>query len=242
MSAPSVSKAVAGVQSALFHFATAITGAVAGIARFRVPQNTQILRVGAAIDTSTATVADIEVKAGGNTILAAPLALIPAAPTAPVAAMANPAAPGDVTDGTHSYVVTFVNAIGESQPSAKSNVLDVVNKAVNGQVVVTIPVGPAGTTDRKVYRTVAGDAGDHLLVDTVAGNVATTYTDNVADGALGAAAPTDDQSTVGTFQEASLDATKVTLAKEAEVTVDVDALTGTSIAGLSVQIDYVRVG
>lgn len=175
--------------------------------------------------------------AGGATILTAPKALIPTAPTAPVAALADPAAAGNVTNGTHSYVVTFVNAAGESQPSAKSNVLNVVNNAVNGQVVVTIPVGPAG-----IYRTITADAGDHLLLATVANNTATTYTDNTADAGLGAAAPTTDQSSIGVFQEASLDATKVTLAKETEVTVDVDALTGTSIAGLSVQIDYVRVG
>jgi hypothetical protein len=56
-----------------------------------------------------------------------------------------------------------------------------------------IPIGPSGTTQRKVYRTVA--AGSQLkLQSTIANNTATTATDNVADGSLGANAPVTDTS------------------------------------------------
>ena len=91
--------------------------------------------------------------------------------------------------GTHSWVVTFVINGGETAPSAKSNVLTIGGSAkqVNLSAITT---GPAGTTARKIYRTVAGDAGAHKLVTTLTDNTSTTYVDNVADGSLGADAPT----------------------------------------------------
>jgi len=82
-----------------------------------------------------------------------------------------------------------VNASGESGPSAASNIVTVADKTVNGQVVVTLDIGPAGTTSRKLYRTVAGNAAPWKLVATIANNTATSYTDNIADGSLGANAP-----------------------------------------------------
>lgn len=112
-----------------------------------------------------------------------------AVPTAPVAALASPAAPGNVDNGTHSYKYTFVNAQGESAPSASSNVITITDKTVNGQVVVTIAIGPASTTQRKLYRRVAGDTGTWKLLATVANNTAISYTDNIADVSLGADAP-----------------------------------------------------
>lgn len=120
---------------------------------------------------------------------------LPAALTAPTtaatAALAGAGA-GNVEDGTHSWKITFVDAQAvESAGSAKSNVLTVVDKSTDGQVSLTsIPTGAANVVSRKIYRTVAGDAGNHLLVGTIADNVTTIFTDNVADGSLGAASPT----------------------------------------------------
>lgn len=99
---------------------------------------------------------------------------------------------GNVNNGNHAWYVTFTgaNGVGESAVSAKSNVLNVVNNAANGQVALTnVPLGPTGTTARKIYRTVAGDTGNPKLVGTIADNVTTTFNDNVADGSLGADAP-----------------------------------------------------
>lgn len=131
--------------------------------------------------------------AGFRFVLMGTGAILPAwvlSPGACVAALAAVAAPGNVNDGLHSYAVTFLTAYGETDGGYPSNQVTVANHLVNGQVELTaIPVGPTGTTARKIYRTVAGDTGSRLLVGTLAGNVATTFTDNVADGALGATVP-----------------------------------------------------
>lgn len=110
--------------------------------------------------------------------------------TACVAALAGAGA-GNVENGNHSWKYTYVHSGGgESAPAATSNVLNVVDKTTNGQVSLTgITVGPTGTTARKVYRTVTGDAGNYKLVGTISDNVTTVMTDNVADASLGANAP-----------------------------------------------------
>ena len=113
------------------------------------------------------------------------IVVTPAAPDAPVAALVAEA--GNVNAGNHSYKVTFVNAAGESVASAKSNV--VLADGGHGKVDLTVVAGPAGTTARKIYRTVAGDAGAWKLLTTLADNVTLAYQDNVADGDLGANAP-----------------------------------------------------
>lgn len=230
-----ISKAVAGIQTALVHFQTVAAG-VANRALFRLPQKSKIVRIGASYRKSNSTDVNIMVEAGGVNLLTGVIDMVPAAPAAPVATagidggainagthsykvtfvtatgesvgssksnvitIALPAAPtaglagagaGNVDNGTHSWKVTFVTATGESSPSAKSNVINVVDKGADGQIALTvIPTGPAGTIARNIYRTVAGDAGDYLYVDQIADNITVVYTDNVADAALGAAAPT----------------------------------------------------
>jgi hypothetical protein len=47
-----------------------------------------------------------------------------------------------------------------------------------------------------VYRTIAGNTGNYLLLTTVADNTTTTFSDTVADGSLGAAAPSSDTTPV----------------------------------------------
>ena len=63
----------------------------------------------------------------------------------------------------------------------------------NQTSLTAIPLGPAGTTNRKLYRTVVDGSALQLLT-TIAGNTATTYTDTAPDAALGAAAPTSNTS------------------------------------------------
>jgi len=128
------------------------------------------------------------VNAGGESVASAKSNVITlAAPTACTAALAGLGA-GNVNAGTHSYKVVFVGPGAIlSVASAKSNV--VTTAGGDGQVALTgIPIGPAGTTDRNIYRTDAGDGAPWRLIGNVGDNIAVIFADNVADGA-GAAAP-----------------------------------------------------
>ena len=61
----------------------------------------------------------------------------------------------------------------------------------------SIPVGPPGTTSRRLYRTKAG-ASALLFLGTIADNTTATYVDTTPDAGLGAAPPIDN--TAGTAQ------------------------------------------
>lgn len=112
------------------------------------------------------------------------------APSAPTVALVSPAAPGNVDNGAHRYLVTYVTADGETQAGVASAAVTVADKAVNGNVLVSgIPLGGASVTSRKLYRTAAGGS-TYMLLATIADNITTTYTDNIADASLGAGAPT----------------------------------------------------
>jgi hypothetical protein len=95
----------------------------------------------------------------------------------------------DVANNTAtSYLDTLADVSLGATPPATST-------ATPRQVAVTaIAIGPSGTTSRKIYRTVV--AGSQLkLHTTIANNTATTITpDVIADGSLGANAPTVDTS------------------------------------------------
>lgn len=111
------------------------------------------------------------------------------APTSPTVALAVPDAPGNVDNGAHRYKVTFVTADGETEGGEASAAVTVADKTVNGQVSLTaIPLGGSLVTSRKLYRTVAAGSTYKFLA-TLSNNTATTYTDNIADSALGADAP-----------------------------------------------------
>lgn len=112
------------------------------------------------------------------------------APSAPTAALATTPVAGNVDNGAHRYLATYVTADGETQAGVVSSAVTVADKTVNGQVALTnIPLGGASVTSRKLYRTAAGGA-TYMLLATITNNTATTYTDNIADSALGAGAPT----------------------------------------------------
>lgn len=76
----------------------------------------------------------------------------------------------------------------------------VSNTAFSNQAKATVvPVGPSGTTQRKIYRTVVNGSA-LLLQQTIADNVTTVgVQDSTVDGSLGAAAPTTDTSGLASF-------------------------------------------
>ena len=111
------------------------------------------------------------------------------APGVITAALAAPAIAGNVDNGAHRYLATFVTADGETQAGTISAAVTVADKTVNGKVELTaIPLGGTVVTSRKLYRTAAGGS-TYLLLATLADNTTTVYSDNIADAALGAGAP-----------------------------------------------------
>lgn len=104
----------------------------------------------------------------------------PAAPTAAVNAAA-----GNLT-GSFEYVVTFLTAAGETLPGAESAAVVLAAQQAD---LTNLPLGGTGTTGRRIYRQKDGSGVYNLVVE-IDDNVTTTYTDNIADGALGGNPPT----------------------------------------------------
>lgn len=109
---------------------------------------------------------------------------VPDATTSPTAAIV---AGGSVDEGTHYYVVTFVTADGETgftaiSPTPTIAVTTAVNNTVN---LSAIPLGPAGTTARKIYRLSSLQPGRYyVLLATINDNVTTVYSDTASDASL----------------------------------------------------------
>lgn len=110
------------------------------------------------------------------------------------AALASPAIAGNVDNGAHRYVGVFRNADGHTQAGTISAAVTVADKTVNGKVSLTaLPVGGSLMTYLDIYRTAAG--GSTYLFLVALANGTATYTDNIADSALGAQAPTTNTTT-----------------------------------------------
>lgn len=84
-----------------------------------------------------------------------------------------------------SYKVTFVGRGGETDPGPASTPISVNNKVIS---LTDIPVGPSGTTDRKIYRKDSA-ADEYRLLTTIANNTTTVYTDTTATALATALAP-----------------------------------------------------
>lgn len=118
--------------------------------------------------------------------------------TTPVGQLSAPtvvAGSTGVLNGTYKYVWTFVTAVGETIASPEATIT-VSSKYVS---VSNAPIGTptSGVLARKLYRTTAGGgSGSERLVTTLNDNTTTSYTDNTADGSLGAPVPVVDTSAV----------------------------------------------
>lgn len=137
----------------------------------------------------------IDALTGKNDVGALSLFAPIAAPGAPTVAVNATA--GNL-NGAYLYKVTlctgYVDGDGtvridtETNGGTTSASVSPASQQVN---LTAIPVGPAGTVARRIYRTAAGGAdGTQKLVTTILDNSTTAYTDNTADGSRGAAVPT----------------------------------------------------
>jgi hypothetical protein len=103
--------------------------------------------------------------------------------------------PGNVDNGGHHYLTTFVTAGGETTAGAVSPPLFVFDKTAQGIVkVINIQVGPANTIARKLYRSKANTFNPWFLLTTLNNNTQTEFIDNVPDASL----PTTEPPTVNT--------------------------------------------
>lgn len=106
-----------------------------------------------------------------------------------------------VLTGSYQYAVTFAtvdgsgNVLGECLPTPVGS----VSLSAQQASVASIPVsGSPACNARRIYRTVAG--GSQLkFLHMISDNTTTTYTDNAADGTLGANVPTKDTSDQSVF-------------------------------------------
>lgn len=123
--------------------------------------------------------------AKSNTQIFGTTSAVSAPATAAVATLVVSA--GSLSIGAYSYMVEYVSSLGQSNPSPKSNTITTVSgsQRIN---LTSIPIGPAGTTSRKIFRTQAGGA-DYYLLTTIANNSTTAYSDNIADASLTALMP-----------------------------------------------------
>lgn len=140
---------------------------------------------GTTVTTRTGRV--LRVLADAGTLSLDNLALTQAAIPDTAPTLTASASSGNPT-GTVAGAVSFVTALGETDPGPISNVLVTGGKQI---LWSGIPLGPTGTTARKLWRnkSTAGDVRDMELAATISDNVTTTYTDNKADGDLGVEVP-----------------------------------------------------
>ncbi|HEV3341469.1 MAG TPA: hypothetical protein VG125_13960, partial [Pirellulales bacterium] len=106
----------------------------------------------------------------------------------PASACTSAVGASGVLTGAYLYAVTFVTNNGETEAGLPSASLTL---AAQQGSLSAIPLGPAGTTKRKIYRTKSGGGagGPYYLLTTINDNTTTTYTDNTADGSLSAESP-----------------------------------------------------
>lgn len=145
----------------------------------------------------------------------------PGVPTAPTATeFAKPAAAPTVAinvaagnlNGTYEYGISFVKGANETAIGPISAQVSPVNQQVNLSV---IPLGPAGTTGRKIYRRKSTyGAGVYRLVATISDNATVLYTDNITDAVVDIAAQPPVANLTGTYEWA---VTFVTIEGETEI-------------------------
>jgi hypothetical protein len=125
---------------------------------------------------------DFNCRFNGLTVAKAGSAVPTSAPTATESASAGNVEPGAVT-----YVITYLDADGnESEPSDAS--VSITITGVGSQVNLTAIPNDTDTdrTGKNVYRRGPSSTAYRLVNEDPIGATATTYTDNVADGDLGA--------------------------------------------------------
>lgn len=97
---------------------------------------------------------------------------------------------GAVTVGAHQWVVSFVDSTNTESPLGPASVALAIVAPDQTVNLALVPLGPIGTTARRIYRTkAAGPAGVFFLVGQIVDNVTTVFVDALSDAVLGTPAP-----------------------------------------------------
>lgn len=94
---------------------------------------------------------------------------------------------GNVENGTYSYVVTFVSVRGETgfDALAPTPATITVANGTNKISLANIPIGPAGTTQRNIYRSSSLTPNRYyVLLVTINDNTTTSYDDVLGNSSL----------------------------------------------------------
>lgn len=127
-------------------------------------------------DLLTGLMTDQDVTLSTDLILK-PMAALPAAPTA--AAQAGTG----LGIGVYQYAIVFTKA-GQAGYSGLGTSVSVTTTSGNQAVgLSSIPLGPAGTSGRLIYRTQVGGSSFYYVA-TLGNNTATTYVDTTPDASL----------------------------------------------------------
>lgn len=161
---------------------------------------TLTLAAGAGLSAGVYEYAYTDVTAAGES-LPSPLASVTTGVLAPPFKAPDLAGPltGSLDPFAHYNVaVTYQTAAGETTTQFRRYFLTDGN---GGEQYIVIPIGPPGTTARRLYRT-EGQSSSALaataqlkLLTTIANNTTTAYNDTTADASLGADVPTTNTAT-----------------------------------------------
>lgn len=99
----------------------------------------------------------------------------------PLTATAQSSPSGSLSAGAYLYQVTFVTSTGETAAGTASGSITATSN--QSAALTNIPIGPAGTLYRNIYRTKAGGSVYYFDMQ-ITDNVTTTATDKTADASL----------------------------------------------------------
>lgn len=112
---------------------------------------------------------------------------------------------GAIPAGSHTWAVSFITSGTESTLSDPS--VNLTTSGLRQVLVYNIPLGPGGTTARRLYRTPVGSPNTFQLVVEIGNNTSTAYSDIIADSALGATFAGDSSNLVSLLDSARIGTT-----------------------------------
>ncbi len=112
---------------------------------------------------------------------------LPPQPLAAATAAGSALVGGASAASIYKYAVSFVTALGETEPGSSTSLSVAQSTTANGSLSA-IPTGPSGVTARRIYRTKVNGSTFYRLAE-ISDNTTTTYTDSTTDAGLLSTSP-----------------------------------------------------